>query len=144
MYISFFLQVPDPLPVKEDVKADNGMDNLLAPFETIVAGADGSLARSGARNPEPLSTSPKVAGSKQGTPKVGSRVPTPLGSKPVTPALNWPDPRSPPRSGGSRRRTPQQNVTTNAIDAIEPELQRLSVRTPINWPSPKSPVVQNA
>lgn len=140
-------KVPDPLPVKEDVKADNALDNLpIAPFETVVSGADGSLARSGAVNPEPLSTSPK--GSKQGTPKAGSRVLTPLGSKPVTPALNWPDPRSPPRSAGSRRSpkvaTPQQNVTTNALDAIEPELQRLSVRTPINWPSPKSPVVQNS
>lgn len=131
-------KVPDPLPVKEDVKADAAVvPTLSQPFETIINGADGSVVRSGARNPEPLSISPKIP---------------PIGSKPGTPTLNWPQPQSPARSAGSRRSlkvlspkvlTPTQPATTNAAVAgtPEPELQVLSpARTPINWPSPKSPV----
>lgn len=112
-------KVPDPLPVKEDVKADEVLPPTYPQFEMIVNGADGSIARSGARNPEPLCTSPKIP---------------PIGSRQGTPTLNWPK----PQSAGSRR-TPQLATTTNAAVAGSPapELQGISHRTPINWPSPK-------
>lgn len=121
-------KVPDPLPVKEDVKADNVLPPTYPQFESIVYGADGSIARSGARNPEPLSTSPKIP---------------PIGSRQGTPTLNWPKPQSPAGSAGSRRSpkmlTPQLATITNAAVAGSPapELQGMSHRTPINWPSPK-------
>ncbi|XP_063441788.1 protein Flattop homolog [Mytilus trossulus] len=122
-------KVPDALRVKEDIKADGGIGP--GPFETLLM--NGSGGRSGARNPEPISTSPKM-------PPIGYKPMTPTyRSKPPTPTLNWPHPQSPARSAGSRR-SGQYPATTNCAVAgtYEPDMPVLSSRTPINWPSPKS------
>ena len=143
--IYLILQVPDPLPVKLDNKADQGLAGVPpAPINSLVPTVgDITGARTGAVNPEPITQ-------MSGSPKLAPISPKPLdpikpsSAKPRTPQsakartpLNWPRPGS--------RTSPNpvvENATTNAAVAgtLEPELARLTPKSPapVNWPSPSA------
>ena len=138
------MQVPSPLPVKADVKADEGLNSApLPPISQTDVPRSGS--RSGAMAPLPVTVTPKGACSpKPMSASPGGRLVTP-------PGVSWPMPmsRTGSRQGsrpGSRALSagagysPQMRspVAAHIPEEGEGELQALSpARSPIIWPTPK-------
>lgn len=116
--------VPSPLPVKQDIKADETISPKAAGATTqLNAAGCGSGARSGAVNPEPKSTVnvPASPGIK-----------TPI--KPCTPNLDWPR----PASQGSRAKSASPKLATQKSPL--PAIQSPKAGSPANeikWPSPR-------
>lgn len=121
-------KVPSPLPVKADKDADKALSPKAA-FAQTSLGTNGE--RSGARNPEPITSVQAPA---------SPGITTPV--KPCTPNLEWPR----PASQGSRVKSASPNLATarSPLPAItSPKCQASPPpcspnAKDLDWPSPKA------
>ncbi|XP_045210042.2 protein Flattop homolog isoform X2 [Mercenaria mercenaria] len=117
-------KVPSPLPVKQDKEADKNLPPKAAVAE-IKLGGSGNGVRSGAMNPEPIST--------VGIP-ASPGIKTPV--KPCTPNIDWPR----PASQGSRAKSASPNLAPHKspLPAIQPMAPGTPSKAEFKWPSPRA------
>ncbi|XP_060578209.1 protein Flattop homolog isoform X2 [Ruditapes philippinarum] len=112
--------IPSPLPVKMDIEADKNLPVHPAVAETALGGS-GNGVRSGAMNPEPIST--------VGVP-ASPGIKTPV--KPCTPNIDWPR----PASQRAKSASPKLAAQKSPLPAIMSPAPGTPSKADFKWPSP--------
>ena len=126
--IILYFQIPSPLPVKMDKEADKNIIPLQPAVAEIALGGSGNGVRSGAMNPEPITT--------VGVP-ASPGIKTPI--KPCTPNIDWPR----PASQRAKSASPQLAANKSPLPAIMSPAPGTPNKADFKWPSPcadKEPV----
>ncbi|KAL4229252.1 hypothetical protein ACF0H5_012292 [Mactra antiquata] len=114
-------KVPPPLPVKADRDADKTLSPKNAAAATQLQSENG--VRSGAMNPEPMTTAP--------APVLSPAIRTPV--KPCTPNIDWPRPAS--QRSRANSASPRCAGQKSPLPAIQPGTP---VKADFKWPSPRA------